>query len=294
MASDKNTEAVGRLAQEFANELRSGKNPFSAIAEIAPTSNKTLKPYTGFNRLYLASATKSNGYTSNLWLTFKQAKELGGTIRKGEKGHLGFFWGVAWKFEGDIVVYDSDTVEKACDEALKKGHKVTPKQLIRKTPFLKSFTLFNRDQCDGLPEEEESTGDRFQHNAKDLLSIATVVSGKGLPRFEGDEILLEGGMDGFDWSSPELALLAMGEWACSSITQEMEYVQGALVSSVCAAFFSYACGAKAPGLSAEVAAQIADALEKTPMALYSAASKAEKAANATLELITSSSTKKAA
>jgi hypothetical protein len=293
MASDKNTEAVGRLANEFANELRGGRNPFSAIAEISPISNLTGKPYTGFNRLYLASATKSNGYTSNKWLTFNQAKDLGGTIRKGEKGHLGFFWGVCWKFQGDILVYDSDTVEKACEAALKKGNRVTPKDLIRKTPFLKSFTLFNRDQCDGLPIEE-NTEDRFQYNVRDLLSIAPVVDGKGLPRFEGDEILLEGGMDGFDWSSPELALLAMGEWACNSITHEMEYIQGALISSICAAFFSYVCGAKAPGISAEVAAQIADALDKTPMALYSAASKAEKAANATLELIMSSSSKKAA
>ena len=47
-----------------------------------PRNFRTGKPYRGVNVLLLWASS----YPSPFWLTFKQAQELGGTVRKGEKG----------------------------------------------------------------------------------------------------------------------------------------------------------------------------------------------------------------
>ncbi|RRA50215.1 DUF1738 domain-containing protein [Acidipila sp. EB88] len=53
-----------------------------------PSNYRTGAPYRGINVLLLWGSP----YASNYWLTFKQAQELGGTVRKGEKGTPIVFW----------------------------------------------------------------------------------------------------------------------------------------------------------------------------------------------------------
>jgi antirestriction protein ArdC len=45
-------------------------------------------PYKGINVVMLWSASVVKGYSCPLWLTFKQALELGGNVKKGEHGQL--------------------------------------------------------------------------------------------------------------------------------------------------------------------------------------------------------------
>ena len=49
-------------------------------------------PYNGINVVMLSSAAVTKGYACPLWLTFKQAIELGGHVRKGEAGELVTKW----------------------------------------------------------------------------------------------------------------------------------------------------------------------------------------------------------
>lgn len=86
-------------------------------------------PYKGINVVMLWSAAVVKGYACPLWLTFKQALELGGHVRKGEAGEL--------------VVYADRLTRTETDEA---GEEVE-----RAIPFLKGYTVFNAEQCDGLP-----------------------------------------------------------------------------------------------------------------------------------------------
>jgi antirestriction protein ArdC len=62
-------------------------------------------------------------------LTFKQAIELGGHVRKGEAGEL--------------VVY-ADRITRTETDA--KGEETE-----REIPFMKGYTVFNAGQCDDLP-----------------------------------------------------------------------------------------------------------------------------------------------
>jgi antirestriction protein ArdC len=87
-------------------------------------------PYRGINVLMLWAAATAQGFNAPLWLTYKQAQELGGQVRKGEKGSL--------------VVYANTITRTEQDEA-------TGEDLEREIPFMKGYTVFNAEQVEGLP-----------------------------------------------------------------------------------------------------------------------------------------------
>jgi antirestriction protein ArdC len=74
----------------------------------------------------------SNGYGSPYWLTYKQATERGGYVRKGEHGTRIVFWKIGTRETEDA---DGDTIE-------------------RKSILLRYYTVFNVEQCDGIPVPE--------------------------------------------------------------------------------------------------------------------------------------------
>lgn len=84
--------------------------------------------YRGINVILLWFEAMAHGYKSPYWMTFKQAKEYGACVRKGEKGTQICYFNI---------------IEKENPEKEEKD----------KIPFLRSFTVFNADQIDGLPEK---------------------------------------------------------------------------------------------------------------------------------------------
>jgi len=55
-------------------------------------NGKTGKPYKGSNQAILSMVAEHKGYSKPIWLTYKQAQELGGQVRKGEQGTMLSFW----------------------------------------------------------------------------------------------------------------------------------------------------------------------------------------------------------
>lgn len=105
----------------------------AAKAPLAmPKSAATGRQYRGINVLILWSSAIKNGFTDQSWLTFRQALSLGGQVRKGERG--------------TTVVYANQFVP--LDERRRASETGSEAQAIK---FLKRFTLFNIDQCNGLP-----------------------------------------------------------------------------------------------------------------------------------------------
>ena len=86
--------------------------------------------YSGINVLMLWGAAIEAGFSSPYWMTFKQAKELGAHVKKGEKGNP--------------VVY-ANTITKTIDA-------VDGSEEERKIPFMKAYTVFNVEQIEGLPD----------------------------------------------------------------------------------------------------------------------------------------------
>lgn len=109
---------------------QSWSNDPSAVAGGLPL-RVTGQAYSGINVVLLWIAGEAAGYKSNIWMTFNQAKKLGGTVRGGEKG--------------TTVIYANRFVKEVEDPKTKEMKKAV-------IPFLKSYAVFNVDQIDGLPE----------------------------------------------------------------------------------------------------------------------------------------------
>jgi len=97
--------------------------------EGIPANLITLKPYRGINVMLLSSL----GFSRNYFLTLNQLKNLGGTLKQGEKSTSVFFW-------------------KRFDEE-QAGNKNIETQ-VKKKPVLRYFSVYNIAQCDGIPEEK--------------------------------------------------------------------------------------------------------------------------------------------
>src|SRR6516164_10057584 len=104
-----------------------GSKPWSATpGQNVPQNAVSNRPYSGCN-VILLWLSGSRGWTTPRFLTFKQAIEAGGHVRKGEHGQK---------------VYFVKQLEVKVDEEAE----------ARWIPMLREYTVFNVDQCDGLPD----------------------------------------------------------------------------------------------------------------------------------------------
>jgi antirestriction protein ArdC len=110
------------------------RKPFKSSFSPIPVNFSTGKPYRGINVFLLNLSAWQLGYPKNAWLTFKQAKTLGGHVRKGETSETVLFW-------KSYHVTDSDEAEE--DAAVK-------------TIFVaRAYNVFNIQQCEGIDPEAE-------------------------------------------------------------------------------------------------------------------------------------------
>jgi len=132
------TDVYERITQRIVEELERGVRPWlkpwsadHAAGRITKPLRANGIPYQGINVLMLWGECVAKGYSAPIWMTFKQALELNGHVRKGEKGSL--------------VVY-ADRITRTETDA-DSGQDVE-----RQIPFLKAYTVFNAEQVEGLPE----------------------------------------------------------------------------------------------------------------------------------------------
>jgi antirestriction protein ArdC len=127
-----------KIIADLEQGVRTWMRPWST-ERPAGASRRPLRhngtPYRGINVITLWSAAALKGYGSPLWLTFKQAMELGGHVKKGEVGEL--------------VVYADRITRPATDSEGTEAPRVIP--------FLKGYTVFNAEQCGSLPAHVTTT-----------------------------------------------------------------------------------------------------------------------------------------
>ncbi len=98
------------------------------------------KAYRGINIWLLSSA----GFSSPYWLTYKQAQERGGNVRKGEKGSVAIFWKLFQPKDGG-------------------SQPTTGQEAGRMLPLLRYYTVFNVEQCDGLTDVPTPEAKTYEH-----------------------------------------------------------------------------------------------------------------------------------
>jgi antirestriction protein ArdC len=132
-------DVYSRITDKIIADLEQGVRPWMkpwnaehAAGKITRPLRHNGAPYSGINILNLWMDAVEKGFSAPIWMTFKQAKELGGHVKKGEHGSLSVYANTFTKTE-----LDNDTGE----------------EIERDIPFMKGYTVFNVDQVEGLPEQ---------------------------------------------------------------------------------------------------------------------------------------------
>lgn len=125
-----------RVTETIIADLEAGVRPWVRPWSAQHTSGRitfplrhTGQPYQGVNVLLLWSEACAKGFTSPMWMTYRQADALHAQIRKGERGSL--------------VVYADRITKTDTDDAGTENE--------REIPFMKGYSVFNVEQIDGLP-----------------------------------------------------------------------------------------------------------------------------------------------
>jgi antirestriction protein ArdC len=120
------------VTEKIINLLESGVVPWRRpwTSTGLPRNLVSKKPYRGIN-YFLLSASK---YVSPLWLTYRQANQLGGCVRKGEESTIVVFWKV------------EDVKQGAEDLDPEENHDKSHRRFL-----LRSYRVFNLEQCE-LPQ----------------------------------------------------------------------------------------------------------------------------------------------
>jgi antirestriction protein ArdC len=130
MKRDLYAEVSARIVAELEAGAASWIKPWSASPGAnAPRNAVSNRPYSGCNVVLLWIA-QAAGYRTPRFLTFKQALELGGNVRKGERGTKVYF------------VKQLQVRDQGADDS----------SSTRLIPMMREYTVFNIDQCEKLPD----------------------------------------------------------------------------------------------------------------------------------------------
>ncbi len=134
MATNKDTYRT--VTDQILADLERGVRPWApswnasgSRRPLALPRRSTGEFYRGANVLLLWISAARNGYASDRWLTFNQARNLDASVRKGEKAtHVLFF-------------------DRLTKDDTRDGHEGETLSFA----FAKTYAVFNADQIDGLP-----------------------------------------------------------------------------------------------------------------------------------------------
>ncbi len=244
----------------------------------APANLGSGRPYRGINVLLLNFQAMLGGYPVNRWLTYCQAQALGAQVRRGEQGTQVVFFKLL-EVEG----------RQPCNAPSPADPKVVP--------LLRSFTVFNAAQIDGLSpgllpvppsadwmpiDEAEAMlsrsgahirhgGDRaYYHPAQDLIQLPE----RG--RFEGSEAYYR------------VALHELTHWSghaarCNRPLQGRQHIEAyafeELVAEIGSAFLCGHCGLPGSLQHASYVEHWLQALRSDRRLIFTAAAQAQKAAD---------------
>ncbi|MBI1308956.1 MAG: DUF1738 domain-containing protein [Proteobacteria bacterium] len=125
------------ITDQIVRQLEQGVRPWQRPWGVGHLEGRVALPrrhngvaYRGVNVLALWMQALERGYAAPVWMTFKQAIDLGGCVRKGEKGSLTVF---------------ADKITRSGVDA------ETGEESVQDIHYMKGYTVFNVEQIDGLP-----------------------------------------------------------------------------------------------------------------------------------------------
>ena len=123
-------------------ELPPWTQPWKGGGRMGAPRNADGRPYRGINVFALAVTAMAKGYDDPVWLTYRAAQKRGGHVRKGEKGTQVVFW--------KTLLVDQET-----GELVKETDSDAATKDVRRIPYARTYTVFNRQQCEDVEETIE-------------------------------------------------------------------------------------------------------------------------------------------
>lgn len=177
-------EMVKTLLEYIEKNPTDWQSGWNNIAAGAPYNGKTNTAYRGLNALYLAFLGAIKGYKDSRWVTFNQAKELGASVKKGEKSSPVVF------FE----FYDRATKKSFNRLTVKDMTDEEKKAYIKENVYavLKYSSVFNAEQCHNFPQRDENAFKMSEEErANQNVMVETIIGNSSAP------VLYDGGSRAF-------------------------------------------------------------------------------------------------
>lgn len=122
-------EVTNKIIEQLEAGVVPWHQPWASTENRLPVSMSTGKAYRGTNAMLLGISAQAHGYTSPLWGTFRQIKELGGAVTKGE--------------HSTMVIFYKPLIQEATNAAGELSEE-------RKGAVLRAYNVFNLSQTTGL------------------------------------------------------------------------------------------------------------------------------------------------
>ena len=253
---------------------------------LMPTNLTTGRRYRGINVLLLNLRQIAGGFPTNRWLTFQQAHMLGAHVRRGESGTR-------------IVLFKLlERDDSSAPDGVNVGrfHAANDEPSRKVIPLLRSFTVFNEAQVEGLlahltwPTAPQPEGDAYAA-AEALLARSGAVIQHG-----GSRAFYSPSLDLIQIPPVEFfvnferyystALHELTHWTghpgrCSRTLANRQHIEAyafeELVAEMGSAFLSSHCGLQGQLHHASYIASWLEALRNDKRLVFSAASLAQKA-----------------
>lgn len=148
-AADERADWQGDYARTVADtliqQLREGvapwQQPWQPGERVLPYNPTTGNDYHGMNAVWLLAVGLQKGYADPRWMTYRQAAEIGGQVRRGERASTIVYW----KWQGSEPLRDAD------GQPVRDGEgKAVTRTVQYQRPRVFSAAVFNREQIDGL------------------------------------------------------------------------------------------------------------------------------------------------
>jgi len=131
-----------QIAEQFVAALKEDKLPWHSLwMTHRPENAITGKKYRGVNSFWLSIIADANGYNDNRWCTFKQAKDKGWHVKKGEHATPVEYWRLF------------DKVQKKYIEQ-SEARKIVKEDPDREKDIIltcRTYLVFNGAQIEGIP-----------------------------------------------------------------------------------------------------------------------------------------------
>ena len=144
---DYHREFAGQLKAQIAQGVAPWQQPWTPGEQRLPKNIQTDKPYRGGNSVYLSVTQTAKGYSDHRWATYKQIKDMGGQVRKGEKAtHVLFY-----KFDDEKAQPQpgAPATPASAPEGQAEREGTRP-------PMVRCYAVFNVEQADGLTLERKA------------------------------------------------------------------------------------------------------------------------------------------